>query len=249
MNCSSSSVSSCGVGYVFHPWGTLAYSEAFLEEINYPRRKKKTFRNSSDFSTGTETDFFAGHRACKCLEGFYRTHMFEKCHKCVGGLTCRDEYASLKSGYWWQWRNKTHKYRYGDFVANLLAISPVLGAPSVKYSFSIPTPYRCPREESCRGGLASPCENGYEGPLCQVCSSGYHKQLQTCIRCPSKKWIVGQLSFIAAIGIVITVVSLWTCKRKKRKGKKYPLIDMFFSKLKILIGFYQVTHGLLQAFS
>ena len=26
---------------MFHPWGTLAYSEAFLEEINYPRRKKK----------------------------------------------------------------------------------------------------------------------------------------------------------------------------------------------------------------
>ena len=57
------------------------------------------------------------------------------------------------------------------------------------------------------------------------------------------------MSTIAAIAIMITLVSLWTSKRKKRKGRKYSLIDMLLSKLKILIGFYQVTHGLLQAFS
>ena len=175
--------------------------------------------------------------------------MFEKCHKCVGGLKCRDDYASLKSGYWWEWRNKTYKDRYRGFIANLLAFSPALDASSVQFPFPIPTPYRCPREESCKGGLDSPCENGYEGPLCHVCSSGYYKQLETCIQCPSKKWMAGQLSIIAAVAIVITLVSLWTGKRKTRKGGTYSLIDMLFSKLKILIGFYQVTHGLLQAFS
>ena len=175
--------------------------------------------------------------------------MFEKCHKCLGGLTCRDDYASLNSGYWWEWRNKTQKVRYRHFIANLLAVSPALDESSVKHSFPIPKPYRCPREESCKGGLDSPCENGYEGPLCHVCSSGYYKQLQSCILCPSKKWMVGQLTIIAAIAIIITVVLLWTSKRKKRNGMKYPLVDMLFSKLKIVIGFYQVTHGLLQAFS
>ena len=175
--------------------------------------------------------------------------MLEKCHKCVGGLKCRDDYASLKSGYWWEWRNKTYKDRYRDFIANLLASPPALDASSVQFPFPIPTPYRCPREESCKGGLDSPCENGYEGPLCHVCSSGYHKHLEACIQCPSKKWIVGQLSIIAAIAIIITLVSLWTSKRRKRKGWKYSLVDLLFSKLKILIGFYQVTHGLLQAFS
>ena len=175
--------------------------------------------------------------------------MFGKCHKCVGGLECRDDYASLKSGYWWEWRNKTRKDRYRDFIANLLIISPALEASSVQYPFPIPASYRCPREESCKGGLESPCVNGYEGPLCQVCSSGYYKQLQTCVHCPSKKWMGGQLLIIAASAIIITLVSLWTSKGKQRKGRKYPLIDMFFSKLKILIGFYQVTHGLLQAFS
>ena len=175
--------------------------------------------------------------------------MFEKCHKCVGGLTCRDDYAYLKSGYWWEWRNKTHTDRYRYFISNLLAISPALDASSVQYPFPIPTPYRCPVEESCKGGLDSPCENGYEGPLCQVCSSGYYKPFQTCIQCPSKKWIVGQLAIIAVIAIIISAVLLWTIKKKKAKGQKFALMDMLFSKLKIVIGFYQVTRGLVQAFS
>ena len=175
--------------------------------------------------------------------------MFEKCYKCVGGLQCQVDYASLKSGYWWEWRNKTHADRYRHFISNLLAISPALDASSVQYPFPIPTPYRCPVEESCKGGLNSPCENGYEGPLCQVCSSGYYKLFQTCIQCPSKKWIVGQLSIIAAVAIIIFAILLWTIKKKKANGEKSTKMDMFFSKLKIVIGFYQVTHGLLQAFS
>ena len=175
--------------------------------------------------------------------------MFEKCHKCVGGLSCGDDYSSLKSGYWWEWRNKTYKDRYRRFIANLLSLSPALDASSVQFPFPIPTPYRCPREESCAGGLDSPCVNGYEGPLCQVCSSGYYKQFQACMPCPSKKWIVGQISIIAAFATIITLASLWTSKKKKRAGGKYSVIDTFFSKLKIVIGFYQVTHGILEAFS
>ena len=217
-----------------------------LLKINFT---KIHFAILCQYSTGTETDFFAGHRACVCLEGFYRTHMFEKCHKCVGGLTCRDDYASLKSGYWWEWRNKTHTDRYRQFIANLLAFSPALDVSSVQYPFPIPTPYRCPREESCKGGLNSPCENGYEGPLCQVCGSGYYKQFQSCIQCPSKKSIVGQFSIIAASAIIITAILFWTIKGKKVEGEKSTLIDLFFSRIKIVIGFYQVTHGLLQAFS
>ena len=38
-------------------------------------------------------------------------------------------------------------------------------------------------------------------------------------------------------------------KTKWEQDQGHYLIDMFFSKLKILIGFYQVTHGLLQVFS
>ena len=210
----------------------------------------KTLYRFFELSIGTETDFFAGKRACKCLEGYSRTHMFEKCHKCgQNGLKCEDDYASLKSGYWWEWRNETHKDSYKDFIANLLASSPALDASSIQYPYPIPTPYKCPREDSCKGGLDSKCANGYEGPLCEVCSLGYFKQLQTCKPCPSKSWIVGQLSIFATIVLVITVVLLWASKREQKKDGGRPLIDTFFSKLKIVIGFYQVTNGLLQAFS
>ncbi|KAL9960157.1 hypothetical protein ACROYT_G033570 [Oculina patagonica] len=198
---------------------------------------------------GTETDFFAGYRACKCLEGFYRTHMFEKCHKCVIGLRCTDDYASLKSGYWWKWRSETRKHRYTVFIENLKAPYPALSADDVLYPYPIPSHYQCPREESCIGGLDSSCEVGYEGPLCAVCTSGYYKQLQTCRRCPSKKWIVGQLSILVAILWIIIAVLAWTNKRSAKKDDDHSVIDMFLSKVKIVIGFYQVTYGLLETFS
>ena len=183
------------------------------------------------------------------MEGFYRTHLFKECHKCRLGLECNHEYVTLKSGYWWKWRNETHRERYRVFRANLLATLPVLDALSVQFPFSIPTPYRCPVEGSCKGGLDSPCEIGYKGPLCAVCISGYFKQLQTCKQCPSKKLMLGQSSIIVAILFIIFVFLVWTSKRQAKKDQKYSLIDMFLSKLKIVIGFYQVTYGLLEAFS
>ena len=171
--------------------------------------------------------------------------MFEKCYKCVGGLQCKDDYASLKSGYWWKWRTEAHKDRYLDFIKNLQASLPLLGADDVRYPYPIPTAYRCPIEESCIGGLDSPCKPGYEGPLCAVCSSGYYKQLQTCKQCPSKKWIIGQLSFVAVVLLTIIVVMA----RTSRKNTDCSVIDSFLSKLKIVIGFYQITYGLLETFS
>ena len=175
--------------------------------------------------------------------------MFEQCFKCVGGLQCVDDYASLKPGYWWKWRNGTHRARYTVFINNLQASLPALGADDVRYPYSIPTSYQCPRRESCLGGLDSPCEAGYKGPLCAVCSSGYYKQSQTCKQCPSKKWIVGQLSFVAAILLIIIAVLVWTNRRNKRKDDNDSAIDIFLAKVKIVIGFYQVTFGLLQTFS
>ena len=176
--------------------------------------------------------------------------MFDKCYKCgQGGLECSNDYASLKSGHWWEWRNETYKGRYRLFIANMLSSSPALDPFSVKYPYPMPTPYKCPVEESCKGGLDSPCAIGYEGPLCAVCSSGYYKQLQICTSCPSKKWIAAQLSIIAVIIFLIIALLAWTNKRKEKKAKEMPLIDRFFSKLKIVIGFYQVTYGLLEMFS
>jgi len=175
--------------------------------------------------------------------------MFEKCYKCQGGLKCQHDYASLKSGHWWEWRNVTHKDLYRKFISNLLKSSPTLDASSVKFIYPIPIPYKCPNEESCKGDLDSPCADGYGGPLCAVCSSGYYKQLQTCKKCATKTWMLAQLLIIAAIFLIITAVLVRTGKRKTEKEGGQPLIDVLLIKLKIVIGFYQVTYGLLQTFS
>ena len=209
--------------------------------------KKDTLLESS---AGTDSDVFAGFRACPCLEGHYRTHMFKECKKCGRGLQCQDEYATLKPGYWWKWRNKTHRDRYGAFIANLLTPLPALGEDDVQYPHSVPIPYSCRTKESCSGGLDSTCKDGYKGPLCSVCRQRHYKQVHHCKKCPSKSWMAGQLSIISAVLLVITAACIWTNKRNNMKGEReHSLIDTFLSKIKIAIGFYQVTYGLLEAFS
>ena len=176
--------------------------------------------------------------------------MFERCYKCgIRGLKCQDDYASLKSGHWWEWRNDTHKYRYKEFINNLLTSSPSFNASDVRYPYSIPTPYLCQVEEACPGGLDSPCGDGYEGPICGICSTGYYKQFQTCKSCPSTTWILFQLAIILVVLLIIILFSVWIRKMKFKKAEGSHLIDVFLSKIKIMIGFYQVTYGLLQVFS
>ena len=156
---------------------------------------------------GTETDFFAGYRACPCLKDHYRTHLLKGCHECgKNGLVCQGEYASLKPGYWWQWCNHSYKSRYQEFIQNLIAAIPALDENSVKYPYPLPTPYMCQVPDSCEGGMDSPCADGYEGPVCAICSLDYYKQSYTCKKIPSKSWIAGQLSrgchFISDIFLV-----------------------------------------------
>jgi len=75
------------------------------------------------------------------LRGFVLVHAWreiieltclpEECSKCEQDLECQDDYASLKSGYWWKWRNETSKFRYKTFINNLLQSLPALGKDDV----------------------------------------------------------------------------------------------------------------------
>ena len=115
----------------------------------------------------------------------------------------------------------------------------------------MPKSYKCPREESCivKGGHDSLCATGYQGPLCAVCSLGYYKQLKTCQLCPTKKWMIVQLSIIAAVAAIVFGVIIWTSKRKSKKKEGRSSVDIILCRLKIVIGFYQVTNGVLETFS
>lgn len=199
---------------------------------------------------GTDTNSFAGFRACRCLTGFYRTHLFKSCQPCQqDGLRCVNDFATLKPGFWWKWYNDIFKGLYRNFTLNLRSSKPSFERYIVEYPFSMPIPHECPRRESCLGGLDSTCENGYEGPLCEVCSQGYYKRLQTCRKCPSNAWMAGQLTITIVLLVILVVVVVWTSIKKNKQSKQRQLVDIILARLKIIIGFYQVTFGLLEAFS
>ena len=211
--------------------------------------------------TGTDALSFAGYRACKCLIGHHRTDRFGGCKLCEDGLQCdNDSIVTLKNGYWWKWRNETYKLLYKDFAMSLVNITYSPGKridPSIinqslnKFPHPVPKSYKCPREESCmvKGGHDSLCATGYQGPLCAVCSHGYYRQLQTCQLCPTKRWMIVQLSIMAAVAVIVFAVIIWTSKRKSKKKEGRSSVDIILCRLKIVIGFYQVTNGVLETFS
>ena len=176
--------------------------------------------------------------------------MFKGCPPCnKEGLKCENDYITLKPGYWWKWYNDSVKVLYNNYTLNLRSSNPSFASNRVEYPFPLPMPHECPRKESCLGGLNSKCEQGYEGPLCEVCSHGYYKHLQTCKKCPTKAWMAGQLTITFVLLLLLVVVVVWTSIKKNKENRERALVDIILARLKIVIGFYQVTFGILNAFA
>ena len=83
--------------------------------------------------------------------------------------------------------------------------------------------------------MDSPCADGYEGPVCAICSLDHYKQSHICKKSPSKSWIAGQLSLVAVILLVTFSLLAWKRKGKLATERDLDLMDRFLSKLKILI--------------
>ena len=177
--------------------------------------------------------------------------MFKGCEACAkyDGFKCMNDSFYLEQGYWWKWENETNKEHFISFRDALSQNSSVNSNSIIEYPYPLPQSHGCPRPESCLGGIDSNCSEGYEGPLCDVCQHGYYKQLKTCQECPSKKWMIGQLCIIAAAITLITAIVIWRSKRQIKKKKSRSLGDLILSKMKIVIGFYQVTFGVIEAFA
>ena len=177
--------------------------------------------------------------------------MFNSCEPCArfDGFECENESFSLLPGHWWKWDNETTKDHFISFRHSLSENLPAENLSVIEYPYPLPRSYKCPRLESCLGGMESNCSEGYQGPLCEVCRHGYYKQLKMCTKCPSKSWMIGQLCIIAAVIIVIAVVVVWRSKKQMKKKTGRRLGDLILSKMKIIIGFYQVTFGVVEAFA
>jgi len=61
--------------------------------------------------------------------------------------------------------------------------------------------------------------------------------------------MIVQLSIIAAVAAIVIAVIIWTSKRKSKKKEGRSSVDIILCRLKIVIGFYQVTNGVLETFS
>ena len=218
---------------------------------------RNPYLSTSVTLSGTNTDSMAGKIACHCLDGFHRTDIFGKCIECERGgkhegLECKTDFLNLKPGYWWEWQNETHRERYRNFSTNLINPQESFDNSFRDFNYPMPKATKCPREESCQGGvnaIDNPCKPGYEGPVCGICQFGYYKQLQVCSKCTTKKSMAIQLGMLVGFFLFIVAILVWYSRKKTKKARGRPLIDIIFARLKIIIGFYQVTYGLLEAFS
>lgn len=200
---------------------------------------------------GTNTTTLAGFRACRCLENYFRLDRFGPCTACPGlGVECSNDTLRLSRGFYWSWtRNgsKSDKYFYKLLIAGLAIESDTYDNESMKYVGRVPKAYKCIRQDSCLGGIESQCAEGYVGPLCANCQSGFYKRMIACHKCPSKKLIAIQFGILGVIVFVIILVIVKSDKSSK-PGRR-TVADVFLAHVKIVIGFYQVLAGLLQAFS
>lgn len=139
------------------------------------------------------------------------------------------------------------KLAYEAFAKNLIIENDSYPRNTSSFNGSLPKPYQCPRAKSCEGGLESKCATGYSGPLCEVCESGYYKRVLSCKACPSGTWVIVQLALLGVGVLILIIILIWSGRRKKTKEKR-PMIDILLARLKIVIGFYQVTSGIVEAF-
>lgn len=201
---------------------------------------------------GTNTTMLAGYRACWCLKNYFRMDRFGPCTACPSqGVECFNDTLLLSRGFYWSWlgngRNSDNKNVYKLLNVNLAIESDSYNNKTMKYVGKVPKVYKCPRQDSCLGGIDSECAEGYAGPLCANCQSGFYKRVIACHKCPSKKLIYIQLGVLAFIILVIILVIVKS-EKSSTPGRR-TVADIFLAHVKIIIGFYQVLAGLLQAFS
>ena len=195
----------------------------------------------------------AGFRACWCLRNYFRLDRFGSCTACPRhGVKCSNDTLILLPGFYWSWKfnesgQSDDKVSYEFLTGNLAIESDSYDNKTMAYFGKVPKAYKCPRQESCLGGIDSKCAKGYAGPLCANCQSGFYKRMIVCHECPSKKLISIQFS-VLALTIMIIMLVIVKSEKSAIPGRR-TIADIFLAQVKIVIGFYQVLAGLLQAFS
>ena len=134
---------------------------------------------------GTLSNETAGHRACKCLRGFYRMDRFGPCSECPAhGLKCVNDTAILAPNYYWKWPSEKEKRFYRNFLENIYTLEPPYDKRFSSFQGTLPQPQKCPYPRSCNGGVDSSCQDRFKGILCASCSINHYLRFNTCLECP-----------------------------------------------------------------
>ena len=160
-------------------------------------------------------------------------------------MVCASDTAMLASNYYWSWTSEAHKNNFKKFVENILNHGPDYNKTHSKFEGSLPLPHKCPRVESCKGGIDSECHVGYKGLLCASCTDDHYSRMNTCLKCPSRARAI--LSFVGVVLIVVVVFLAVFLGDSIKAGNHRTWADVIMSCFKIIIGFYQVMSGIFSA--
>ena len=212
---------------------------------------------------GTNTSQLAGTRACRCLTGYYRRYRFGECNRCRhAGFECVRDYPQLKEGFWMTWNgskllNRSCKHDFQSYVLNLETFTNDYHRNTMNFTCPLPIPIKCPMHGSCQGGIDSSCSLGYTGVLCGVCSEGYKRNFNRCVKCPKLYVII--LRWIGLVALFILLCYIVSDKKDYRPRVRWmsgsddksnrTVVDIFISSFKILIGFYQTLIGVMNAYN
>ena len=158
-------------------------------------------------------------RSCICNDGYYPYVLngtLKKCNLCPVGATCVMPNASLDTVQW---------------------MAPKHGFWKIPWETPFDQKFvRCSKENMC---TPSGCVQGTEGVLCEVCSSGYAKQLGKCYKCNSN------LTSIAIALVLLATICMFIAYKRflqfMHKKKQYAGAWREFLRVaKISVDFMQI---------
>ena len=160
-------------------------------------------------------------------------------------MNCENDTAILAPNYFWKWNSSEKMESYRSFVQNIHITTAEYNKTFSTFEGLLPKPLKCPYPDSCKGGINSTCNTGYQGTLCATCSSYHYLRFNRCLKCP--KLVVTVISCgLILLFFVLLFVIVFKCD-SRRTGDNRFVADVVMSCIKIIIGFYQVLAGIFSA--
>ena len=134
---------------------------------------------------------------------------------------------------------------YTSFVHNIHNTKAEYNKTFSIFEGQLPKPLKCPYPDSCKGGINSTCNTGYQGTLCATCSSNHYLRFNRCLKCP--KLVVTVISCAVIVLLFVLLFVIVFMGDSRRAGDNRFVADVVMSCTKIVIGFYQVLSGIFSA--